>query len=381
MAENKHDVTFNRALILGREMDYVQRSVSEMHISGDGPFSGACGRLLADELQAASVQLTTSCTAALEMCALLLDLEPGDEVIVPSYGFVSITNAIALRGATPIFADVRPETLNLDERQLDALRTERTKAVLVIHYSGVACKVETLEPWCRSHGIDLIEDNAHGLFASYHGRPLGSWGRFSTLSFHETKNLSCGEGGALVINREEDVQRAEWIRDKGTNRQQLFRGEVDKYTWVDLGSSYVLSDMLAAFLLGQLEQRDRVEEARQAIWERYDAAFRPALERNGVQLPHLPDGVVGANHMYWMMLPDLETRSRLIAHLRGQGVVAVSHYQPLNASKMGQQFGGRPGSCPVTERAGECLMRLPFYNDLSVDDQQRVIDGVLGFDY
>ena len=361
-------------------MEYIRASVEKMHISGDGPFTRACSELLADHLSVHAALLTTSCTAALEMAALLLDCGPGDEIIMPSFGFVSIANAVALRGAKPVFADVRQETLNLDERAVANLINERTKAVLAIHYAGVACKMNELVDLCARHDLALIEDTAHALFATYHGKPLGSFGRFSTLSFHETKNLSCGEGGALLLTQPADLERAEWIRDKGTNRQQLFRGEVDKYTWVDLGSSYVLSDLLAAFLLGQLEQRDKVASARQQIWNRYDAAFRGRLdERLEVQLPHLPEGCAGADHMYWMMFPSLEMRSRFIEWMREERITCVSHYQPLNASKMGRSIGAQAGSCPVAERAADTLVRLPFFNDLSQADQQRVIDRALEF--
>lgn len=378
MSEKHEDITFNRPALVGRELDCMRAAVEAMHISGEGDFSRRCAELLKLELRVASVLLTTSCTAALEMAALLLDPEPGDEVIVPAYTFVSSVNAFALRGIKPVFADVRSDTLNIDESRLPELITDRTRAIVVIHYSGVACEMDTIVSLARERGIDVIEDNAHGLFASYRGRPLGSFGRWSTLSFHETKNITCGEGGALLLNRPQDLRRAEIIRDKGTNRQQLFRGEVDKYTWVDLGSSYSLSDLLAAYLYAQLEERESISRKRKAIWETYDGAFRGVLETHGVRLPHVPPGCVQSHHMYWMTLPDRETRLRFVAAMKRDGIGCVAHYQPLNRSIMGRRLGGER-DCPVSEAAAETLVRLPFYNNLTTDDQQRVIAAALAF--
>lgn len=363
---------------MGRELEYMRAAVAAMHISGEGDFSRRCAELLKLELGIASALLTTSCTAALEMTALLLDPEPGDEVIVPSYTFVSSVNAFALRGVKPVFADVRSDTLNIDETQLPELITDRTRAIVVVHYSGVACEMDSIASLAQDRGVELIEDNAHGLFASYRGRPLGSFGRWSTLSFHETKNITCGEGGALLLNRPQDLRRAEIIRDKGTNRQQLFRGEVDKYTWVDLGSSYSLSDLLAAYLYAQLEAREAVSRKRKTIWETYDGAFRGVLETHGVRLPHVSPECVQSHHMYWMTLPDRDTRLRFVATMKQRGVCCVPHYQPLNRSIMGRRLAG-DRICPVAEAAAETLVRLPFYNNLTADDQQRVIGETLAF--
>ncbi len=268
--------------------------------------------------------------------------------------------------------------MNIDETQLAELVGERTRAIVVVHYSGVGCEMDPIAELARARGIELVEDNAHGLFGSYRDRPLGSFGRWATLSFHETKNITCGEGGALLLNRKEDLRRAEILRDKGTNRQQLFRGEVDRYTWVDIGSSYSLSDLLAAYLYAQLEQRRSITRKREAIWRAYDEAFRGALEPCGVRLPHVPAHCVQPYHMYWMRLPDGPTRLRFLEAMKKRGIHCVTHYQPLNRSAMGRRLGaGRP--CPVTEAAAETLVRLPFYNELDPSDQQRVIDETLGF--
>ena len=378
MSEKHKDITFNRPAIVGRELECMRAAVEAMHISGEGEFSRRCAKLLEQELGVAAAITTTSCTAALEMSALLLDPQPGDEVIIPAYTFVSSVNAFALRGARPVFADVRSDTLNIDETRLPELITDRTRAIVLVHYSGVACEMDSIATLAQDRGVELIEDNAHGLFASYRGRPLGSFGRWATLSFHETKNITCGEGGALLLNRAQDMPRAEIIRDKGTNRQQLFRGEVDKYTWVDLGSSYSLSDLLAAYLYAQLEERDTISRKRKAIWEAYDGAFRGVLESHGVRLPHVSPDCVQSHHMYWMTLPDGETRQRYVDTMKRSGISCVSHYQPLNRSIMGRRLD-RERNCPVAEKAAETLVRLPFYNDLVADDQRRVIDETLAF--
>ena len=379
MPDKKEDITFNRPTMVGRELDHVRSAVEQMHISGDGGYTRRCAELLRDELGVAGALLTTSCTAALEMSALLLDAEPGDEVIVPSYTFVSSVSAFALRGFKPVFADIRRDTLNLDEAGLPGLITDRTRAIVLVHYSGVGCEMEAIGRLAADRGIEIIEDNAHGLFARYRGKPLGTFGRWSTLSFHETKNLTCGEGGALLLNRSEDVARAEVLRDKGTNRQQLFRGEVDKYTWVDQGSSYALSDLLAAYLWAQFEERESIARRRAAIWNAYDGAFRGTLERHGAQLPAVFDGCEQSHHMYWMLLPDLGTRTRFIEHMKKDGILCVSHYQPLHASAMGRKLAAREFDCPVSVEVAERLVRLPFYNDLSPDDRDRVIEGTLRF--
>jgi dTDP-4-amino-4,6-dideoxygalactose transaminase len=379
MSVKKEDITFNRPTMMGRELDHVRLAVERMHISGDGDYTRRCTALLRSELGVAGALLTTSCTAALEMTALLLDADPGDEVIVPSFAFVSAISGFALRGLKPVFVDIRRDTLNLDETLLAERITDRTRAIVLVHYSGVGCEMGTIGKIAAERGIEVIEDNAHGLFARYQGKPLGTFGRWSTLSFHETKNLTCGEGGALLLNRAEDLQRAEILRDKGTNRAQLLRGEVDKYTWVDHGSSYALSDLLAAYLWAQFEERERIRKSREQTWNAYDGAFRGVLERRGVQLPVVPAGCEPSHHIYWMLLPDLETRTRFIECMKADGILCVSHYQPLHASVMGRKLAARELECPVSTEVSERLVRLPFYNDLSAADRERVIEAVGGF--
>ncbi len=379
MSSEPREITFNRPVIIGDELEYIRQAVEAMHTSGDGAFTRRCAELLRNALSVPEVLLTPSCTDALEMCAILLDFGPGDEVIVPSFSFVSSVNAFVLRGAKPVFADIRPDTLNLDESKLEPLISERTRAILVVHYAGVGCEMDAILEIASRHGLPVVEDNAHGLFARYRGRPLGSLGDLATLSFHETKNVSCGEGGALLINETDYVERAEIVRDKGTNRQQLFRGQVDKYTWTDIGSSFVLSDILAAFLFAQLQSAEAITEKRRSIWERYDAGLRGRIEEHGVRLPHVPSHCEQSYHMYYVVLPSHETRQALIDHLKARRITGVFHYTPLHTSGMGQIFGGRPGDCPVTEETSARLLRLPFFYDLEERDQQRVVEEVVGF--
>jgi len=372
-------ITFNRPVIVGNELDYIRKAVESMHTSGDGVFSRKAAALLEASLGVERVLLTPSCTAALEMCALLLGLQPGDEFIVPSFSFVSTANAFALRGARPVFADIREDTLNIDESRIEALITPRTRVLVVMHYGGVGCEMDAIEEIARRHDLVLVEDNAHGLFGRYRDRPLGTFAPLATLSFHETKNFTCGEGGALLVNDRQYAERAEFIRDKGTNRQQLFRGQVDKYTWVDLGSSYVLSDILSAYLFAQLEARDRILTERRRLWETYDEQLRGWVEQYGVRLPTVPPHCEQGYHVYYLVLPSLETRQELIAYLAKREITAVFHYVPLHLSSMGRTLGSAPDACPVTEQVSDRLLRLPFYLDLSGDDQQRVIDTIREF--
>jgi dTDP-4-amino-4,6-dideoxygalactose transaminase len=368
-------IPFNRASLTGGELDNIRTAIERGHISGDGAFAARCEQILEEELGAPRVLLTTSCTHALELAALLLDVSPGDEVIVPAFTFVTSASAFALRGARIVFADVREDTLNLDERHVAQLVNERTRAIVAVHYAGVSCAMEAL----LAHGVPVVEDNAHGLFARYRGRPLGTFGVLAAQSFHETKNLTAGEGGAIVVNDESFVERAEVIREKGTNRKQFFRGQVDKYTWIDLGSSYVLTDLLAAFLAAQLEHRAEIQRARRRIWERYDEALTAWAEEVGARGPVVPEDCEQSWHMYYLLLPSLEFRSALIDHLRARGILAVFHYQPLNLSPMGRTFGGREGECPVTEDVADRLVRLPFYTSLTAAEQDEVIDAVTSF--
>jgi dTDP-4-amino-4,6-dideoxygalactose transaminase len=374
-----HPIPFNRPAVSDRALNYLRRAVESGHHSGDGEFTKQCSQWLEKRLGAAKVLLTTSCTHALEMSAILLDVRPGDEVIVPSFTFVSTVNAFVLRGAKPIFCDIRPDTLNINEREVERLITRRTKAIVPVHYAGVGCEMDELMKLADDAGVPVIEDNAHGLFGEYRHEPLGSFGRASTLSFHETKNVSCGEGGAIVLNDAAWIERAEILREKGTNRSRFFRGQVDKYSWVDVGSSYLPSDLLAAMLLDALEQSDGTQARRRAIWNRYADGLCEWASDQRIGLPSVPKHVRQAYHMFHLMLPSLADRTALIAHLKSQGIHAVFHYQPLHLSDMGRTFGGLPGDCPVTERAGDCLLRLPFHAQLTIEDQDRVIEAVSAF--
>ena len=324
--------------------------------------------------------LTTSCTHALEMAALLLDIKPGDEVIVPSFTFVSSINAFVLRGATPVFADIRPDTLNLDERQLPGLITERTRAIVLVHYAGVACEMDAIMSIAEQHGIAVVEDSAHALFSRYKGRHLSTFGQLATLSFHETKNFTCGEGGALLINDDSLIERAEIIREKGTNRGRFFRGQVDKYTWVDLGSSYLPSDMLAAFLWAQFERADDIQTRRREVWDLYHDRLADWAAAHGVQSPSIPDHCEQSYHMYYLLLPSFTARTALIQHLKARGILSVFHYLPLNLSNMGQRYGGKAGDCPVAESVADRLLRLPFFYAMTPSEQEEVVDAIIAFD-
>ncbi|MFH1524484.1 MAG: dTDP-4-amino-4,6-dideoxygalactose transaminase [Chloroflexota bacterium] len=374
-------VDFNRPVLVGKENVYMAQAMASDHISGDGPFTKKCSTLLEQELGVPKVLLTTSCTHALEMFALLLDIQPGDEIILPSFTFVSTVNAFVLRGGKPIFLDIRPDTLNLDESQLEAKITPRTKAIVVVHYAGVGCEMDVIMDVAHRHNLAVVEDNAHGLFGKYKGKYLGTFGALAAQSFHETKNISCGEGGALLINDPALIERAEIIREKGTNRSRFFRGQVDKYTWVDIGSSYLPSDILAAFLYAQLENRERIQTHRKNVWTLYSEGLKEWAATHKVQLPYVPAHCDQAYHMFYLLLPTLELRQGLIAHLRQRGIYSVFHYLPLHLSEMGQRFGGRPGDCPVTERVSDQLVRLPFYNSLTGEDQQYVIEAILEYDF
>jgi dTDP-4-amino-4,6-dideoxygalactose transaminase len=373
-------IPFNKPGLVGNELRYMADAITLGHSAGDGSFTAKCHAFLENVLGAPRALLTTSCTHALEMAALLLQVGPGDEVIVPSFTFVSTVNAFVLRGAKPVFADIREDTLNLDESQIEDLITPRTKAIVPVHYAGVGCAMETILEAAGQHCIAVVEDNAHGLFTRYRGRYLGTFGCLATQSFHETKNIICGEGGALVINDPRYVERAEILREKGTNRSRFYRGQIDKYTWVDIGSSYLPSDILAAFLYAQLEKREWIHARRCRIWNRYRQGFAEWAAQRGVQLPCVPPFCEHSYHMFYLVMPSLAERQGLIEHLKRRGILSVFHYLPLHLSGMGLQFGGRPGQCPVTERISDCLLRLPFYNDLTEDEQDEVIEAILSFE-
>lgn len=377
---NQLTVPFNKAYLTGNETGYMKQAMKRGPLTGDGPFTRRASALLTQILGARHSLLTTSCTHALDMTALLLDLEPGDEVIVPSFTFCSTANACALRGAVPVFVDCRPDTLNLDERQVEAAVTGRTKAIVVVHYAGVAVEMDAIEAIARRHGLVVIEDNAHGIGGTYRGRKLGSIGAMATQSFHETKNVQCGEGGALILNDDTYFERAEIIREKGTNRGQFFRGMVDKYRWIDIGSSYLPSDLLAAFLTAQLEHFTDIQRRRKHIWNSYHQRLATWAVEHGVAQPTIPDDREHPAHLYYLLLPDLDSRQRMLGHLLGHGILGTFHYQPLHLSPAGMKFGRTgPDGCPVTEDVADRLLRLPLYGDMTDDDIDLVVGAVESF--
>jgi dTDP-4-amino-4,6-dideoxygalactose transaminase len=378
-ANVKYRIPFNRASCVGNEFEYIRQALESGQISGDGDFTRRCNALLERELGVAKVLLTTSCTHALEMAALLLDIQPGDEVIVPSFTFVSTANAFVLRGARPRFCDNRPDTLNLDEGKIEPLITERTKAVVPVHYAGIGCEMDCILRIAQRHGICVVEDNAHGLFGKFRGKYLGTFGCLATQSFHETKNFTCGEGGALLINDFRYLDRAEILREKGTNRSRFFRGEIDKYSWVDVGSSYLPSEILAAFLFAQLERRGHIQSQRQHIWTYYAENLKAWAKQNDIRLPCVPGHCDQAYHMFYLLLPSLDVRQALIRHLRVNDILAVFHYLPLHLSEMARRWGGKPGDCPVAESISDRLLRLPFYTQLSDVDLSRIVSVLLAF--
>ncbi|MFC3820227.1 dTDP-4-amino-4,6-dideoxygalactose transaminase [Planomonospora venezuelensis] len=380
-AKDLATIPFNRPYSSQNEMGYLAEALSQGFTSGDGPFTRRASGILREMLGAGTALLTTSCTHALEMTAILLDLQPGDEVIMPSFTFVSTANAFALRGAVPVFADCRPDTLNVDERLIEAEITPRTKAIVVVHYAGVSCRMDAITEIAGRHGVAVVEDNAHGLGGSYRGRPLGSFGRMATQSFHATKNVQCGEGGALVLNDPDLAARAEIIREKGTNRSQFFRGQTDKYRWLDIGSSYLPSDILAAQLTAQLEEFDTIQLRRHAVWNAYHKGLADWAASNEVSQPVVPDDCAHPAHLYYLLLPDLRNQQALIAHLAEHGVQATFHYQPLHTAPAGLRYG-RPAAagCPTTEKVADRLVRLPLFAGLSETDTARVIEAVLSYE-
>lgn len=379
IAAGKIGIPFNKPCMGEKELEYVAAAIRAGHASGDGMYTSKCRQLLEEIFDVPCVLLTTSCTHALEMAALLLGIQPRDEVIVPSFTFVTTANAFVLRGARPVFVDIRPDTLNLDESRLEQVISSRTKAIVPVHYAGVGCEMDAILEIAGRHGIAVVEDNAHGLFGKYKSRHLGTFGCLATQSFHETKNLTCGEGGALLINDPKYIERAEIIREKGTNRSRFFRGEVDKYTWVDLGSSYLPSDILAAFLYAQLEGREQIQAKRRRIWHYYHDHLHRWAQEQDVGLPFAPPHCEQPYHMFYLVMPALQQRQGLIEHLKARGILAVFHYLPLHLSEMGKRMGGRAGDCPVTEQISDRLLRLPFYNELTESDQASVIQAIIEF--
>jgi dTDP-4-amino-4,6-dideoxygalactose transaminase len=369
-------IPFNRPYTTGNEFGYIQEAVANGHISGNGPFSARCVDWLERSVGSPRALLTHSCTGALEMAAILADLGPGDEVIMPSFTFVSTANAAVLRGAVPVFVDVREDTLNIDESQLEAAITERTRAIVVVHYAGVACEMDAICAFAERYGLVVIEDAAQAILASYHGRPLGSFGSYAALSFHETKNIQCGEGGALLVNDPARVDRAEIVHEKGTNRRAFFQGLVDKYTWVDVGSSYLLSDVAAAFLWAQLERAAEIVGLRRAIWDAYHAGLAELEETGLLRRPIVPDGCSDNAHIYYVLLPTPDERERVLRELNESGVNAVFHYVPLHTAAAGIRYGRAVGSLAVTTSASARLLRLPLWAGMAESEAARVLETV-----
>ncbi|MES2288361.1 MAG: dTDP-4-amino-4,6-dideoxygalactose transaminase [Pseudomonadota bacterium] len=373
---NSYDIPFNRPYVSGREVEYIGQAIANRKLSGDGRFTKSCQALIERQLGSGVSLLTTSCTDGLEAAAILCDIKPGDEVIVPSYTFVSTANAFALRGAHIRFADSLASQPNIDHEAVEALVTPRTRAIVPVHYAGVACDMDALRGIAERHGLMIVEDAAQGIASTFNGRPLGTIGDLAAFSFHETKNVICGEGGSLHINRPELVARAEIIREKGTDRSAFFRGEIDKYGWVDIGSSFLPSELVAAYLLAQLEEIDDIQQRRLRIWHRYDTQLRQAGIAQGINMPCIPNYASNNAHMYYMVLPTTEMRAQLIAALKEQGILATFHYQSLHRSRY---FEGRHDgtSLPQSDRYSDCLIRLPLYADMDENDVDRVCDVIL----
>ncbi len=369
-------IPFNKPFIAGKELYNIAMAVAQGNIAGDGHFTQQCSRLLEEVFRVPRILMTTSCTAGLEMAAMLCDLGPGDEVIVPSFTFVSTVNAFVRLGAVPAFVDIRPDTLNLDENLIEAAITPRTKAIFPVHYAGVACEMDCIMDIARRHGLRVVEDAAQGVNSFYRGRALGSIGDLGAYSFHETKNYICGEGGTLCINRPEMVERAEIIRDKGTNRKQFFRGLVDKYTWVAVGSSYVPSEICSAFLYAQLEMLVEIANRRRAIYQYYLRELAPLEAECLLRLPCIPPECQSNYHMFYVVLPSRRQRDDLLAHLHKHDIYAVFHYVPLHSSPMGCGFGYKDGDLPLTEDLSGRLLRLPFFYEITEAEQMRVVEQV-----
>lgn len=373
------EIPFNKPFIVGKELHYVAQAVTLGNIAGDGYFTTKCAELMQERFSIRKVLLTPSCTAALEMAAMLCELQPGDEVIMPSYTFVSTANAFVREGAKPVFVDIRPDTLNVDEALIERAITGRTRVIVPVHYAGVGCEMDRIMAIAEDNNLIVVEDAAQGVNAFYKGRALGSIGHLGCYSFHETKNYICGEGGALCINDERFRERAEILRDKGTNRQKFFRGEIDKYTWVDVGSSYVPSEICSAFLYGQLEMLDEIATRRSEIFRRYRDGLELAAADHLLQLPQIPDYCECNYHMFYGLLPTANQRDTLLDHLKSIGIHAVFHYVPLHSSPMGKRLRYREGECLVTEDLASRLFRLPMYYEITREEQLSVVAGILSF--
>ena len=372
-------INFNIPPYTGKEMEYMKQAVENKKICGDGPFTKKCNQWLEERFHVQKVLLTTSGTTALEMATILCDLHEGDEVILPSYTFSSTATSVVLTGAKLVFVDIRPDTMNIDETKIEDAITDKTKAIMVVHYAGVACEMDTIMDIAKRHNLKVIEDAAQGVMSTYKGRYLGTIGDFGCYSFHETKNYSMGEGGALVINNPEYNEKAEILREKGTNRAKFFRGQVDKYTWVDYGSSYLPSDLNAAYLWAQLEKADEINENRLQAWNRYNEAFQELAEAGKIELPTIPDGCVHNAHMYYVKLKDLEERTKFIAYMKEAGVQCTFHYIPLHSAPAGQKFGIFSGNDECTTSESDRLVRLPLYYQFSEEDRDKVITCIKNF--
>ncbi len=369
-------IPFNRPYATGNEFAYIQQAIEAGQLSGNGAFTDRCCTWLEERTGSAHALLTGSCTAALELAALLAGIGPGDEVLMPSFTFVSTASAIAMRGATPVFVDVRPDTLNLDDQALASALTSRTKAIVPVHYAGVGCDMAAIGAFAAEHGLTVIEDAAQGIMASFRGRALGGIGDLGCLSFHETKNVICGEGGALLVNAPELVEQADILQEKGTNRAQFAQGLVDKYTWVELGSSFLTSEINAAFLWAQLERAEAITARRLAIWEHYHRAFAEPEALGLLHRPYVPGDCDHNAHMYYLLMRDRAERDRVIAKLRNRGISAVFHYVPLHSSPAGRRYGRAHGSLDFTTHVADCLVRLPLWVGMDGADVDRVITGV-----
>ena len=372
-------ISFNVPPVVGKETEYIQKAIHSNKICGDGDFTKKCSAWLEEKTGTAKALLTTSCTHATELAAILADIQPGDEVIMPSYTFVSTADAFVLRGATAVFVDIRPDTMNINENLIEEAITERTKAIVPVHYAGVSCEMDKICELAEKYHLYVIEDAAQGVMSSYHGKPLGTIGDYGCYSFHETKNYSMGEGGALLIKDKENVERAEIIREKGTNRSKFFRGQIDKYTWVEAGSSYLPSDINAAYLWAQLEEADKIYEDRMRSWNLYDELFRDMSEEGIIETPYIPEGCVHNAHMYYIKAKDLKERTELIQFLKDQGVNAVFHYIPLHSAPAGEKFGRFHGEDKYTTKESERLLRLPLYYGLTEEDVKTVVSAVRKF--
>lgn len=372
-------IPFNIPPYTGKEIEYIEEAVRNQKICGDGPFTKKCNEWIENRTGAKKCLLTTSCTHATELAALLADIREGDEVIMPSYTFVSTADAFVLRGAKVVFVDIRPDTMNIDERLIEDAITERTRAIVPVHYAGVACEMDTIMDIAKRHNLMVIEDAAQGIMASYKGKALGTIGDFGCFSFHETKNYSMGEGGALLLRDEKYIEDAEIIREKGTNRSKFFRGQIDKYTWVNQGSSYLPSDMNAAYLWAQLNLADEINEKRLALWNRYDELLRPLEEKGLIQCPHIPEGCVHNAHMYYIKAKDLKERTELISFLKEKEILAVFHYIPLHNAPAGKKFGRFHGEDRYTTKESERLLRLPMFYTLTMDQVDYIAKQVKEF--